>query len=69
MKLENIIKEKYGSVDNMLSNTDQISRAYIYQIVQGTKKNPTKDILKELSRLLEMPIEKVVELIDEVEEV
>lgn len=69
MKLEEIIKNKYGSVDNMVANTDQISRAYIYKLVQGTKCNPTKDILKELSRLLEMPIEKVVELIDEVEEV
>ena len=69
MKLEDIIKDKYGTVDNMLVNTDQISRAYIYQLVQGTKNNPTKDVLKELSRLLELPIEKVVELIDETKEV
>lgn len=69
MSLEDIIKQKYGSVDNMIVNTDQISRAYIYKIVQGTKCNPTKDVLKELSRLLELPIEKIVELIDETEEV
>ncbi len=64
MKLEEIIKAKYGSIDNMLNNTDQISRAYIYQLMQGFKNNPTKDILKELSRLLEISLEEVVELLE-----
>ena len=55
----------------MLNNTDQISRAYIYQLIQGIKSNPTKDILKELSRLLEISLEEVVELLEtnETEEV
>jgi transcriptional regulator with XRE-family HTH domain len=71
MKLEELIKNKYGSIDNMLNNTDQISRAYIYQLIQGFKNNPTKDILKELSRLLEISLEEVVELLEtnETEEV
>lgn len=71
MKLEELIKNKYGSIDNMLNNTDQISRAYIYQLIQGFKSNPTKDILKELSRLLEISLEEVVELLEtnETEEV
>ena len=71
MKLEDIIKDKYGSIDNMLNNTDQISRAYIYQLIQGFKNNPTKDILKELSRLLDISLEEVVELLEtnETEEV
>lgn len=69
MKLEEVIKDKYGSIDNMLNNTDQISRSYIYQLVQGIKNNPTKDILKELSRLLELTIEEVVELLDDTKEV
>lgn len=69
MKLEEVIKDKYGSIDNMLNNTDQISRSYIYQLVQGIKNNPTKDILKELSRLLELTIEEVVELLDDPKEV
>lgn len=64
MKLEEIIKTKYGSIDNMLNNTDQISRAYIYRIIQGNQNNPTKDVIKELSRLLEISIEEVVELLD-----
>lgn len=67
MKLEDIIKQKYGSVDNMVAKTDQISRAYIYKMVQGVSCNPTKDILKELSKLLELPIGEVISLIDEVE--
>jgi transcriptional regulator with XRE-family HTH domain len=71
MKLEELIKNKYGSIDSMLNNTDQISRAYIYQLIQGFKNNPTKDILKELSRLLEISLEEVVELLEsnETEEV
>ncbi len=71
MKLEELIKNKYGSIDNMLNNTDQISRAYIYQLIQGIKSNPTKDVLKELSRLLEISLEEVVELLEtnETEEV
>jgi transcriptional regulator with XRE-family HTH domain len=71
MKLEELIKNKYGSIDNMLNNTDQISRAYIYQLIQGFKSNPTKDVLKELSRLLEISLEEVVELLEtnETEEV
>ena len=71
MKLEDVIKDKYGSIDNMLNNTDQISRAYIYQLIQGFKNNPTTDILKELSRLLDISLEEVVELLEtnETEEV
>lgn len=64
MKLEETIKAKYGSIDNMLNNTEQISRAYIYQLIQGFKNNPTKDVLKELSRLLEISLEEVVELLE-----
>jgi len=66
--LEEVIKNKYGSIDKMLENTDQISRAYIYKIVNGSKTNPTKSILQELARLLETSIDEVVELLD-VEEV
>lgn len=69
MSLETIIKEKYGSIDNMVLNTEIISRAYIYQLLQGVKCNPTKDILKELSRLLDLSIEKIIELIDEIKKI
>lgn len=53
----------------MLNNTDQISRAYIYQIVQGFKTNPTKNVIQELSRLLEISVEEIMRLLDEIEEV
>ena len=62
--LEDLIKSKYGTVDKMLEKTAQISRAYIYQIINGSKNNPTKDILKELSRLLDVSIDKITELLD-----
>lgn len=64
MSLEDIIKNKYGSVDSMLQNTDQVSRAYLYGLINGSKTNPTKDILKELSRLLDLSIEEVIKLLD-----
>ena len=66
--LEEVIKTKYGSIDKMLEETDQISRAYIYRLVNGSKSNPTKNILQELARLLELTVDEVVELLD-VEEV
>lgn len=68
MKLEDIIKQKYGSVDNMLEKTDQISRAYIYKLLSGNRNNPTKNIIQELSRLLEISVEEVMRLTDESDE-
>lgn len=69
MKLEELIKNKFGSIENLTAQTDKLSRAYIYKLIQGTMSNPSKDVLKELSRLLELPVEKIIELIDETEEI
>lgn len=53
----------------MLNYTNGISRAYTYQMVQGTKRNPSKDILLELCRLFDLSLEEVIKLFDEDEEV
>lgn len=68
-KLNELIKNKYKNVDNMLNYTDGISRAYTYQMVQGTKRNPSKDILLELCKLFDLSLEEVIKLFDEDEEV
>ena len=62
--LEEVIKQKYGSLDKMLENTEEISRSYLFKIVNGETNNPSKNILKELSRLLELSVEEVIKLID-----
>ena len=67
MKLDNLIKEIYGSVDKMIETTGTlISRSYIYQIISGEKTNISTLIAKELVTLLKLnSIEELMEIIDE----
>lgn len=71
MKFDTLIKEIYGSVDQMLKATDTtISRSYIYQIINGEKKNLSVDIAKELVTILKLnSIEELMEVINDTEEV
>ena len=71
MKFDTLIKEIYGSVDQMLKATDtSISRSYIYQIINGEKKNLSVDIAKELVTILKLnSIEELMEVINDTEEV
>ena len=63
--LKDIIEDKYGSVDKMIEETNtEISRPYLYQLVNKTHNNPSKNVLKELSTLLDIPVEEVMELTD-----
>lgn len=49
MNLNEIIKYKYGSVDKMIEQANlSISRAYLYQIINGDKKNLTLQVMEEL---------------------
>jgi len=71
MKLNNLIKELYGSVDQMLSSADvKISRSYIYQLISGEKVNITVDTARELVKLLKLnSIEDLMELLYDSEEI
>ena len=71
MKLDKLIKDKFGSVDKMIeqSNT-KISRSYVYQIIGGDKTNLSVEMARELVTILELPsIESLMEIINYVEEV
>lgn len=67
MKLDCIIKEKYGSVDNLIRVTNtQISRSYLYQIIGGYKIRLSIDVAKELVELLDLDsIEQLLEILNE----
>lgn len=71
MKLDELIKKKFGSVDNMIASTNtQISRSYIYQIISGEKINISVDVAKELVSILELnSIEELLGFIYEIKEV
>lgn len=65
MKFDSKIKELYGSVDQMLKSTETtISRSYIYQIINGEKKNISVEVAQELVKILKLSnIEELMELI------
>lgn len=71
MNLDSIIKEKYGSVDKLIEETNtQISRSYLYQIVGGDKTNLSVDVAKELVTILGLKsIEELMEIINANKEV
>lgn len=53
MNLNEIIKYKFGSVDKMIEQTNlSISRAYLYQILNGNKQNLTLQVMEELKDAL-----------------
>lgn len=66
MNLDSIIKDKYGSVDNLIKETNtQISRSYLYQIISGDKTNLSVDMAKELVTILGLKsIEELMEIIN-----
>jgi predicted metal-dependent phosphotriesterase family hydrolase len=66
MNLDTLIKEKYGSVDKLIEETNTlISRSYLYQIVGGDKTNLSVDVAKELTKILELnSIEELLEIIN-----
>jgi hypothetical protein len=71
MNLDSIIKEKYGSVDNLIKETNTlISRSYLYQIISGDKTNLSVDMAKELVTILGLKsIEELMEIINANKEV
>ena len=68
MSLDKLIKDKFGSIDKLLEETNtSISRSYLYQIVNGEKVNVTMAVMEELQRILELPsLDDVKEAIDNV---
>ena len=68
MNLNQLIREKFGSIDKMIEETHtDISRSYLYQISRGEKINITMQVMGELQRILELgSLDEVKEAIDNV---
>ena len=71
MNLDSMIKDKYGSVDNLIKETNTlISRSYLYQIISGDKSNLSVDMAKELVTILGLKsIEELMEILNAIKEV
>ncbi len=70
MSIEELIRERYGSVDQMIKETNTlISRSYLYQIVSGEKTNLTIDMSLELCKLLNISLEELVKILNETKKV
>jgi hypothetical protein len=71
MNLDSMIKDKYGSVDNLIKETNTlISRSYLYQIISGDKTNLSVDMAKELVTILGLKsIEELMEILNANKEV
>lgn len=55
MSLKELIENKYGSVDKMISATNtEISRSYLYQLINEETPNPSLNTAKELLTLLDL---------------
>lgn len=64
MELEKLIKEKFGSIDQMIKETDiKIGRTYLYLLVDDEETNPSLNTLEELARVLEVPVETIIKAI------
>ena len=66
MNLEELIKNKFGSVDKMIETTKTlISRSYLYQIIGGDKTNLSVAMAQELVSILELDsIEALMEILN-----
>lgn len=71
MKLDELIKTKYGSVDKMIESTKTlISRSYLYQLISGDRSNLSVAMAQELVTLLDLEsIEKLMEILNANKEV
>lgn len=71
MKLDELIKTKYGSVDKMIDSTKTlISRSYLYQLISGDRSNLSVAMAQELVTLLNLEsIEKLMEILNANKEV
>lgn len=59
-----MINEKFSTIDNMLEVTDiQLSRTYLYRLVNDNTVNPSLEVIEELARILETSIDQIVKAV------
>lgn len=64
MSIKDMINEKFSTIDNMLEVTDiQLSRTYLYRLVNDNTVNPSLEVIEELARILETSIDQIVKAV------
>lgn len=64
MTIREMILSKYKNIDDFIRDTNvNISRTYIYQIINGEYINPTLDVIEELAKVLDQEVKDVFEAI------
>lgn len=59
-----MINEKFSTIDNMLEVTDiQLSRTYLYRLVNDNTVNPSLEVIEELARILETSVDQIVKAV------
>jgi hypothetical protein len=71
MSLKELIENKYGSVDKMIKTTNtEISRSYLYQLINEEMPNPSLNTAKELLTLLDLnTLEELMDILNADKEV
>lgn len=64
MSIKDMINEKFSTIDNMLEVTDiQLSRTYLYRLVNDNTVNPSLEVIEELARILEASVDQIVKAV------
>ena len=70
MNIKELILSKYESIDNMLDTTElNISRSYLYQIINGDKDNISIEVAKPLADALDITVDKLIRILNETKKI
>lgn len=70
MNIKELILSKYESIDNMLDTTElNISRSYLYQIINGDKDNISIEVAKPLADALDITVDELIRILNETKKI
>jgi transcriptional regulator with XRE-family HTH domain len=70
MNIKELILSKYESIDNMLDSTElNISRSYLYQIINGDKDNISIEVAKPLADALDITVDELIRILNETKKI
>lgn len=70
MNIKELILSKYESIDNILDSTKlNISRSYLYQIINGDKDNISIEVAKPLADALDITVDELIRILNETKKI
>jgi transcriptional regulator with XRE-family HTH domain len=70
MNIKELILSKYESIDDMLDSTElNISRSYLYQIINGDKDNISIEVAKPLADALDITVDELIRILNETKKI